>query len=991
MDRKVSWLPNTLTRGKEDTHLSPSNKAGLICMEFCGDRRFIRDVTHGNSQTKQEPFVATLPSARTEAAHRYASGQKPEIVRQRMQAESNGMEARSPPSRRRIRKVPAKLSIRDDPDPLQYIVDLMHAEKNGEAHYIQELLVSHGGYIVVFFTEFSMKMFLLLTANDGPYRKSCSTAMFDPQHGKEVFKMELVTRNLFLRNHPMWVGAFFLFIRTRELDFTTMLELLQRGKRFPLFASIRYADTDGESALRRALEGPSGTLKANVGMDNNHLKRCFRTWLNAHSQLPRHVITKMLEDIEGILDMNEDIEVVTQRLNDLVGTFPTQVRSHFERVHKEELLISFKSRAALILCERVGPDGLIDKGCTQTSESAHECGNRQAEAVRMEREAVGQPSSEVHCWTDAIRNHFFRQSRDFLCARTQSDSAQRLAADYSHLEATDEQKLAVARMPDGVSQEQVDRILTPPMLSDLFGPDSKRGSAQWNQLSYRTDECILRGAPRPGTVANPPGHNELIPEQQASYFAFWAGHGQILRQHLSVLFPTTDAKLLDRTFRLAWLTQHLHGTWVNTSLYIYDVFQGGILCLYISKESLLTEHAGFACVTGCSSRPSLLCVHKLAAYIKSEASGLLHLRTTYTAVKSIKTTSYTKVLQVAKASARIHLPGGKFGQKGQEAREERRAQSSASSKPSTSSALPVFSAIAPVTTATSSTPLPASTISATGSTALASTQTASPAVSDTLSSATSATSSDVKTPLTVASSLHDFFKACTMDFTSGPQQAIAIESCEKAVHKISALTGTVGHLLSLQKNVCEWKKIKFDALLLPGITRALSNVIDGAASNSTGSLHSASSAPENSTTLASTTTASKYKRKITASAEAATPSVAAVSATGYTEIAARQVILAGRTGRRPNFFSFVKNAGKLPACSECKEPLRRGTAYLAMFAGVATKYTGTGDVSYEKIRRYHLECMPKRTRQGTTVLDRLCVDTDAQYEAACQAYRSLSR
>lgn len=323
------------------------------------------------------------------------------------------------------------MSVRDNLDPLQYITDQMHAEQTNATRFIQELHVAPDGFIVLYFTEFAMHIFLLLTANDGPFGKACSTAMFDPQHGKEVFKMEFVTRNLFLRNHPLWIGAYAVFIRTRELDFSTMFEMLQRKQRFSRFASIRYADTDGQGALRRALEGPRGTLKADIGMDGPHLKRCFSTWLQNKTKLAQHVQKQMIASIENILQLDEDIEAVTQRLVDLIATFPPEVQQHFNLVHKDEILLAHKSRASHILCGRVKPCGTVVGGDTNPSESTHELGNRQAAAVQQERRAAGQPTSELHCWTDTIRNIFHQQSRDLLCARIHADSKQRLSDDTS--------------------------------------------------------------------------------------------------------------------------------------------------------------------------------------------------------------------------------------------------------------------------------------------------------------------------------------------------------------------------------------------------------------------------------------------------------------------------------------------------------------------------------------------------------------------------------
>lgn len=90
MDRKVSWLSNTLTRSEKGKKLKIGDATGLILVEFKGNREFIHGVRHGNSRTKTEPFVATLPSVRVEAANRHAKGEAPEIVRQRMQAASGG-------------------------------------------------------------------------------------------------------------------------------------------------------------------------------------------------------------------------------------------------------------------------------------------------------------------------------------------------------------------------------------------------------------------------------------------------------------------------------------------------------------------------------------------------------------------------------------------------------------------------------------------------------------------------------------------------------------------------------------------------------------------------------------------------------------------------------------------------------------------------------------------------------------------------------------
>ena len=175
----------------------------------------------------------------------------------------------------------------------------------------------------------------------------------------------------------------------------------------------------------------------------------------------------------------------------------------------------------------------------------------------------------------------------------------------------------------------------------------------------------------PGTpTPTPPNRHELVPEHQVAYDQFWKDRGQILRSDLSVLFPATSKTLLDNTFLLAWLSQHAHSEWTETHLYIRDFIQGAqaIVNLPLVKNSLLGPHSGWPCITSCSVRINLLCVHKLAAYLASGVSRLEHLRGVYVACKAMKTTAYQNAMTLAKRTMGKSVQ--RLGQKGQEAHEQ---------------------------------------------------------------------------------------------------------------------------------------------------------------------------------------------------------------------------------------------------------------------------------------------------------------------------------
>ena len=382
---------------------------------------------------------------------------------------THGVEGRSPCNNNRARDRTGKTEGSIDPvdeDPLQYASKIMLSEHNTDCRYLQEVHLCANGFLLVFFTAFSMHLFLLMTANDGPYMKSCSAAQFDPQHGADMFKMELLAKNVFLKDNPNHVGAYFLFVRTTTQDFQSMLMLLCKGGRFPEFKHIRYFDTDGQNSVRKALEGPYGVPLANIGRDSKHMSRGLGSWMEkkANPKMNTTDIRRVKDGLAEILDMSCDVEEVTQKLSEFVETFTKPLQTHFDRTHKEEVLVSHASRVSLVLCGRVLPDGTVDKSKTQASESAHAAGNRQADAVLSERQQSGQGTSELHVWKDTVRNILYKQSRDFFDARTKQDSQHRLLHAYSHLRAPSDLARQIAHRPKGVSQSILNIIISPRLI-----------------------------------------------------------------------------------------------------------------------------------------------------------------------------------------------------------------------------------------------------------------------------------------------------------------------------------------------------------------------------------------------------------------------------------------------------------------------------------------------------------------------------------------------
>ena len=152
---------------------------------------------------------------------------KPTAAVRQQREETGGLPQMTPPEPTRGRKFKETKQPHQESkqpqDPLEYARSIL---TNITRHpYLQDIRERlNSGFMLAFFTDESMSLLELLTANTGLFFQDCAPLSCDPKHGSTFMLMQLLVPNLFLEGNPMHVGAYFIFIRQHEECFTAMFE-----------------------------------------------------------------------------------------------------------------------------------------------------------------------------------------------------------------------------------------------------------------------------------------------------------------------------------------------------------------------------------------------------------------------------------------------------------------------------------------------------------------------------------------------------------------------------------------------------------------------------------------------------------------------------------------------------------------------------------------------------------------------------------------------